>query len=152
MPKFIDLTGNEYGLLTVIEYKGYKYPKNGKNKRKHCHYLCQCSCGRKKEIMGEALKRSYTKSCGCLQSLNGSFHTGLDDKNIEGQIFGKLTVIKRDFSKLGNNTHTRYICKCECGNEKSIERTDLLKTTKSCGCRKKEWMYGEFKERFCKKK
>lgn len=49
--------------------------------------------------------------------------------------FGRLTVIKLDTTKNG----TRWLCKCDCGNIKSINAY-LLKSnaTKSCGCYNKE--------------
>jgi hypothetical protein len=55
-------------------------------------------------------------------------------EHLEGQIFGKLTVIERDKTKpTGRDAY--WICKCECGNTCSIRSTDLTKgKTKSCGC------------------
>lgn len=57
-------------------------------------------------------------------------------KEMTGQIFGKLTVLKRDFSK--ETAAAYWICKCECGNEKSI-RGDRLRKGEviNCGCEKK---------------
>ena len=50
-----------------------------------------------------------------------------------GDRFGKLTIINFD----GKNA----ICKCECGNTKSIRKTSLTSKkcpTKSCGCIQKQ--------------
>ena len=50
-----------------------------------------------------------------------------------GDKFGKLTIINFD----GKNA----ICKCECGNTKSIRKTSLTSKkcpTKSCGCIQKQ--------------
>lgn len=53
-------------------------------------------------------------------------------KNLEGQKFGKLTVIKFEYKK---NYIDYYKCKCECGKEKIIRGYDLKSgKTKSCGC------------------
>lgn len=51
--------------------------------------------------------------------------------------FGRLTPIKRvDNDKWGNS---RYLCKCDCGNEKIIIGRSLISgNTKSCGCLHKE--------------
>lgn len=58
-------------------------------------------------------------------------------KDLTGQKFGRLTVIK----KVGSNKYNRtlWLCKCECGNE-TITNALSLKTgnTKSCGCLQKK--------------
>lgn len=55
-------------------------------------------------------------------------------ENIIGKKFGRLTVI----CKNGTNPKIRcstYLCKCECGNEKTVPRPSLRNgKTKSCGC------------------
>ena len=57
--------------------------------------------------------------------------------DITGQKYGYLTVIKRMANSVGGNT--RWLCKCECGNEKVITGSALRQgTTKSCGCKTKE--------------
>lgn len=63
--RFIDLTGERFGRLTVIEYKGTKKRKKGN--KSDSLWLCQCDCGTKKIIYGRALKDGGTKSCGCLR-------------------------------------------------------------------------------------
>lgn len=51
------------------------------------------------------------------------------------QKFGRLTVISKDETK----KKQYYICKCECGKEKSIYKLSLTKgITTSCGCFQKE--------------
>ena len=54
--------------------------------------------------------------------------------------YGRLTVIKLDYikkTKWGGRSY--WLCKCECGNEKSIRRDHLVgKSTTSCGCFEKE--------------
>lgn len=56
--------------------------------------------------------------------------------NLVGQRFGRLVVLNRASSQ---NGHTRWLCKCDCGNE-CIVHTSSLRTgnTKSCGCYKTE--------------
>ena len=58
MPKFIDLTGQRFGRLIVIQ----------KTTKKHGKWFwdCHCDCGERKIIWGSALKANLTKSCGCL--------------------------------------------------------------------------------------
>lgn len=61
MSKFIDLTGQKFGRLTVI-----KQAKN--NKYNHTCWLCKCDCGKEVVAESNSLKNGRTKSCGCLRS------------------------------------------------------------------------------------
>ena len=57
-------------------------------------------------------------------------------KDLEGKRFGRLVVIKFSHKKEKNNSRKYYfLCKCDCGKEKTIEASALIynKTT-SCGC------------------
>ena len=72
--------------------------------------------------------------------------------DIIGKTFGRLTVIKIDhliprYNKAGGLKGHRiyYLCQCECGNTKIVNRDCLLKgNTKSCGCYKKEFAKSSF--------
>lgn len=55
MSKLIDLTGQRFGRLTVIERAGAKPTR----------WLCECACGRKIEINAYSLNSGRTTSCGC---------------------------------------------------------------------------------------
>lgn len=64
MGKFIDLTGQRFGKLTVIkEVDGYKSLSG----RYVARWLCQCDCGETIVTSGNTLRSGNTKSCGCLQ-------------------------------------------------------------------------------------
>jgi hypothetical protein len=52
MTKQIDLTGQKYGKLTLLEKIGM-------------YYLCLCDCGKTKKIRVDHLIRGETVSCGC---------------------------------------------------------------------------------------
>jgi len=54
-----DLVGERFGRLVVVE----RVPNHGAKR----FWLCQCDCGKIKEISGYHLKRRSTKSCGCLR-------------------------------------------------------------------------------------
>lgn len=61
--KVVDLTGQRFGRLTVLEMaEPYISPKG----QVQTMYLCRCDCGSIKTIRGYALKNGNTKSCGCL--------------------------------------------------------------------------------------
>lgn len=61
MSKIIDLTGQRFGRLTVIE-------RSGKVTKDHniC-WKCICDCGNIKNIASGTLRSGNTKSCGCLR-------------------------------------------------------------------------------------
>lgn len=78
----IDLTGQKFNRLTVMEYAGTA--KDG-----HAKWRCKCDCGNEIIASGNALKRNNTKSCGCynreasanrivsLNTTHGGTHTKL---------------------------------------------------------------------------
>lgn len=53
-------------------------------------------------------------------------------KDLTGQTFGKLTVIRINDFKRGR---ARFLCRCKCGNTTVVTSSNLqYGTTKSCGC------------------
>lgn len=63
MGKFIDLTGQRFGRLTVIERA---CPEN----KRRVYWVCRCDCGNYSVVAGDGLKSGGTKSCGCLEKEN----------------------------------------------------------------------------------
>lgn len=61
-------------------------------------------------------------------------HPKMIDKT--GQTFGRLTVLYRDHKRFNP---VRWICRCVCGNIRSVRSDSLGKYTKSCGCYRKEF-------------
>ena len=128
MPNFIDLTGQKFGRLTVL--------KRAPNRGNKIYWECQCDCGNIIETRGDRLKEGRVKSCGCWAIDHAKEIGHLNEKNLLGQTFSKLTVIKR--SPIIHNDHCAYwICKCSCGNEVEVCGSNLRTgNTKSCGCLK----------------
>lgn len=66
--------------------------------------------------------------------------------DITGKKFGRLTVIKRVENYISpkyNRQTSQWLCKCSCGNEKTLLITNLNNgTVKSCGCLLKERTHG----------
>lgn len=62
MPKALNLLGEVYGDLTVIEKAS---TRNGKT-----YWLCKCSCGKEKEVQTCHLRNGSIKSCGCKKNQN----------------------------------------------------------------------------------
>ena len=120
--KLIDLTGQRFGRLTVIE-------RDFSRKGKCVYWLCKCDCGNIASIYSSSLRSGRTKSCGCLQAENRKFI------DLTGQRFGRLTVIERDFSRKDECTSAYWLCKCDCGNITSVSSSNLRRgNVKSCGC------------------
>lgn len=79
-----------------------------------------------------------TQSCGCLQKERARIahlrKPNVNRKDIIGQKFGKLTVLKLNEYK---DKDLFYQCKCECGNIVNVFGTHLRSGhTLSCGCLK----------------
>lgn len=129
----IDLTGGKFGRWLVIE-------KYGNENSGDTLWKCKCDCGRIKNIRGSSLTSGNSKSCGCLaRELNSKRNReNYKPKKIEdltGRRYGMLTVVKMCKHKSGEPV--KWICKCDCGNEK-IAKGVYLKNGKTshCGCNK----------------
>ena len=97
MSRLIDLTGQHFGRLTVIERAGAS--------GKEASWLCQCDCGKRTIVAGTKLRSTKrpTRSCGCLST--------------------ELLVSR---NKTHGGTHTRLFCiwkgmKARCYNPKAHE-------------------------------
>jgi hypothetical protein len=61
----------------------------------------------------------------------------LNFRDLTGQVFGRLIVLRRDESS--EKKKIQWICKCGCGNIVSIFRGSLTHgNTKSCGCLRRD--------------
>ena len=60
MGQFIDLTGQKFGRLTVLERVNIKA-------HKYASWLCKCSCGKVKVVRSCHLRSGVIVSCGCYQ-------------------------------------------------------------------------------------
>lgn len=58
MPNKIDLTGQRFGRLVVVE-------EAGANKGGRILWRCKCDCGKISVVVGYNLRSGNTKSCGC---------------------------------------------------------------------------------------
>ena len=67
MRKLIDLTGQRFGKLTVVNRaEDYVSPNNNKM----IMWRCKCDCGNEVIVQGGCLKNNNTRSCGCLLKEN----------------------------------------------------------------------------------
>lgn len=58
--KLNDLTGNKFGLLTVV--------KRAENQNTRTMWECLCECGNITTVNAYHLLKGYVKSCGCIKS------------------------------------------------------------------------------------
>lgn len=63
MSKFIDLTGQKFGRLTVLEFAGYKRRSDGRN---NGWWKCVCDCKKVSLATTANLTSGAVQSCGCL--------------------------------------------------------------------------------------
>ena len=115
---FVDLTGKQFGELTVVQRMD--------NKKNNNHYKpqweCLCSCGKSVIVCGDNLKSGHTKSCG---------HSRTDYDTLIGRSFGDLKVIQEVESI---NKKRMFLCQCSCGNLTEISGTHLIQgSSQSCG-------------------
>ena len=61
MGKLVDLTGQRFGRLMVVQ-------RAGADKRGEPLYLCKCDCGNETVVLAPSLRSGATQSCGCLHS------------------------------------------------------------------------------------
>lgn len=124
---FQDLSGQKFGRLTVLELDIKKTKETN-----HTYWICRCDCGKTLSVWASNLKNGNTQSCGCYwseQTVNAHF------KDLTGSRFGRLIVVEKDVKKTKERGQTYWICRCDCGNFKSISTAHLLwGMTKSCGC------------------
>ena len=121
-----NLTGKTFGRLTVLE------PTLNRTKDRCIIWRCRCECGKECEVSSKSLTQGNTKSCGCLNIETRATLGHANKKDLVGQKFGKLLVIKDSGERLDNNV--LWLCLCDCGNEIKIKGTSLLHGTESCGC------------------
>lgn len=122
----LDLTGRRFGKLTVLRQTEKRMDQGS------VVWLCQCDCGRQKEVSARRLTRGKVRSCGCLSDP--------PPKDYIGKRFGRLTV-----TEYGGRTYRRtersratinlWKCRCDCGKEVTVAQPELQSgDTQSCGC------------------
>lgn len=139
----IDLTGQKFGRLTVIE-------RAGSSKDRFALWLCECSCYDKngkhprKIIRGDSLRNNSTKSCGCLNK-ERMIELGKNSLiDLTNKQFGHWTVLERADNKYNENgsRYTMWLCQCDCENKtkKIINGSSLISGgSTSCGCATKNF-------------
>lgn len=104
MPRALDLAGQKFGKLTVLE-------RLGKNDRGHYIWRCRCDCGNYVDAVGYAVKNGSWQSCGKCGKRPVERSV-----NIAGQVVGDYMAVER----IGTyGTSAKWKCVCTtCGSEK----------------------------------
>ena len=127
-----DLTGQKFGNWVVL-YRAVDEEEKRKSNGVTFHdlWVCQCKCGTVKIVQGSHLRSGKTKSCGCIAS---ELISQAKEKDLAGQRFGNLLVIKRG-SKKGHCQ--KWLCQCKCGNltEVSMDYLTSGRITECDKCR-----------------
>jgi hypothetical protein len=122
-----NLLNERFGKLIVLK-------EDGKSKSGDITWLCKCDCGKFKSIRASALYTGNTTSCGCIQREIVAEMGRQTKLNLVGQRFNKLVVVSptEEKTKCG---HYKWVCKCDCGNEKIVAGNSLKSgDVMSCGC------------------
>lgn len=124
MAKKIDLTGKQFGQLTVLqEDKERDFVSN------EIKWICRCSCGKEISVRGSSLRNGNTKSCGCSKG---------SKIDLTGKKINSLTVLSKTDER-DSAGGVLWLCQCECGKKIKVATTRLKnQTIQSCGCKRNE--------------
>ena len=131
----VDLIGRTFERLCVT--------KRGPNdKRGRPQWHCRCVCGTEIVKSANILLSGHVRSCGCLRRETTSARGKMVAKDMTGQIFDRLTVLRRADSNIRRSA--AWVCLCECGQEKNVASTDLREgQVRSCGCLRVDDLTGQ---------
>lgn len=128
MGKFKNISGQKFGLLTVVDFNRMSTQGSTWN--------CLCECGT--YVVRPIGSLGINLSCGCLRK------AGIRDKlliDMTGQKCGKWTVVRMaNSSGESDGGHTKWICECECGNISAVDGKTLRRgnSTQCISCRNKK--------------
>lgn len=127
MGKIIDITGRQFGRLTVIAYSHTNHRRT--------YWLCRCVCGIDKIVLKTNLISGTVGSCGCLHSeVMKNIHIN-DNQSEIGEIYNNCEILSFQSNNNGKLAKIMAKVKCHCGNsfETSLQALKIGHI-KSCGC------------------
>lgn len=125
MGKIIDMTGERYGNLIVLEKVSKKGAKNSL-------WKCKCDCGNE-IIVSRPNLRNGQQSCGCLRPKKENILPKSKWIDETGNVYGYLTVIEKIGTTSSGNALLK--CQCKCGNITVVPSNNLRSgKSQSCGC------------------
>lgn len=106
--QYTDLSGEKYGMLTVLE-------RDWNNPNKRISYICECECGSIVSVQENHLKDGRTRSCGCIMSVGEkeisnilSSHDIIYEKQKQFMGCKNLRELRFDFYIPSTNTVIEY--------------------------------------------
>ena len=116
--KCMDLTGNRYGLLTIMRINTASMVYKSRRKR---FWDCVCDCGKKRTVNEANLISGHTRSCGCIGK-----------KLKRGVRFGKLTILS---AAPAVHNMRYYNVRCVCGKIYTVSVDTFLRASNVvCDC------------------
>ena len=116
MSKIIDLTGEKFNHLTVIE-------RGPNTSHGLAQWWCKCDCGNKCLVRGSCLRNGHTQSCGCLAKKKSAENGRKLLKDLTDKEFGNLRIIKYIPEM------KKWECQCRCGNVCYVSQNNLTRKT-----------------------
>lgn len=129
MPKKVECQKGDaigpYNILFVRDVAPYRWiNKRGEHRScRQCEFVCPV-CGKNFITILLHVKNGHTTKCqDCAKN----------KYKLEGCHFGRLTVLKRNYSKTDKSKNKYWTCQCWCGNQIDVSSTDLIrKKVQSC--------------------
>lgn len=123
----IDLTGQQFHYLTVIE-------RAGNTADGHAQWKCRCQCGNEILVASNVLRRGHAQSCGCWRKLVASQKAKDSYHDLTNKRYGRL--IAKEYLGSTSKGGSLWRCECDCGNINFITTAHHLVSgnTQSCGC------------------
>ncbi len=92
--RFEDFTGRQFGELKVVGF-------GGKDHRNHATWICQCSCGTKRRILGTSLRTGRSRHCPKCRHLQHG-HARRSFPSMEYKVWRSMRARCRDAEKYPN--------------------------------------------------
>jgi len=128
MSKSIDLTGQVFGRLTVVERATYQISPSGVAQPR---WLCRCECGTVSIKRASHLRSGSTTTCGKCPRTSARLI------DLTGQRFNRLIVVEQEESRRqpDGRSIVMWSCLCDCGSTTTVRAINLRSgKTQSCGC------------------
>lgn len=121
--------------LANTETEYFKVLSEAPSKDRRTRWYCICKrCGKECIKTTDQLRGKQTKSCGCLKRDLTIERNKNNYKDITGEKFGSLTVLRYKGSL---REHSAWECQCDCGNIIVTDSGSLRAGYRtSCGCKK----------------
>ena len=127
----IDMVGQRFGRLLVVEFAGIYHSPSGKGR--HARWLCQCDCGNLKVVDRGALVNGVTLSCKCLNNENAKTQ-GLKNSGKNNGQYGKISGPQNPNWRGGTSSERERVA---CSEEYKKWRKEVYKrdgyTCQVCG-------------------